>query len=55
VTCKTVHIKADKTNCIVRHGTPLHVVVMAMSLLYGLALWSMCACVGALNPMTRDQ
>jgi hypothetical protein len=26
-----------------------------MGLLYGLALWSMCACVGASDPMTHDQ
>jgi hypothetical protein len=50
-----VHVKTDKTNCIIRHGTPVHAVVMAMGLLYELALWSMYACVGALDPMTRDQ
>jgi hypothetical protein len=47
--------KTDKTNCIVRHGTPVRAIIMTMSLLYGLALWSMCACVGALDPMTHDQ
>jgi hypothetical protein len=29
--------------------------IIAMGLLYGLALWSMCACVGALDLMTLDQ
>jgi hypothetical protein len=29
--------------------------IMAMGLLYKLALWSMCACVEALDPMVRDQ
>jgi hypothetical protein len=47
--------KIDKTNCIVRHGIPVRAVIMAMSLLYELALWSMRACVGALDPMTRDR
>jgi hypothetical protein len=40
---------------IVRYSTPVRTVIMAMGLLYGLALWLMCACVGALDPMTRDQ
>jgi hypothetical protein len=30
---------------LVKHGTPVCVVVMAMGLLYGLTLWSMCVCV----------
>jgi hypothetical protein len=51
-----VHVKkTDKTNCIIRHGTPVRTVIMVMGLLYGLALWSMCACVEALDPMTHDQ
>jgi hypothetical protein len=29
--------------------------IMTMALLYGLALWSMCACVGALDQMIHDQ
>jgi hypothetical protein len=30
---------------LVKHGTPVCAVVMAMGLLYGLTLWSMCVCV----------
>ena len=52
---KRVPVKTGKTNCFVRHGTPVRAVVMAMGLLYRLTLWSMCVCVGALDPMIRDQ
>ena len=34
--------KTDKTNCIIRHGTLVHTVVMAMGLLNRLALWLVC-------------
>ena len=38
--------KTNKTNCIVRYGTPIRAVVMAMGLLYRLALWSVCVWEG---------
>jgi hypothetical protein len=38
--------KTNKTNCIVWHGIPVYAVVIAMDLLYGLALWSMHLCMG---------
>jgi hypothetical protein len=36
--------KTDKTNCIIRHGTLVRAIVMAMGLLYRLALWSVYVC-----------
>jgi hypothetical protein len=35
-----MHVKYKQDNCIVRHGTLVRAVVMAMGLLYMLALWS---------------